>query len=133
MPNRIRFILALHNHQPIGNFDHVFRRAYQQSYLPFLDLLSRYESLKIALHVSGPLMEWLEANQPQYVDRLAELAAERRIEILGGAFYEPILSMIASMASLTRWAPTGYLGGSLELPYAACSHRTAWELKYFLT
>jgi alpha-amylase len=109
MPNRIRFILALHNHQPIGNFDHVFRRAYQQSYLPFLDLLSRYDSLKIALHISGSLMEWLVANQPRYVDRLAELAAERRIEILGGAFYEPILSMIPSrdrigqVRSYTRW------------------------------
>lgn len=109
MPNRIRFILALHNHQPIGNFEHVFRRAYEDSYRPFLELFSRYESLKIALHTSGSLIEWLEANQPDYVDRLAELVAEGRIEILGGAFYEPILAMIPSrdrigqIRSYTRW------------------------------
>ncbi|MHC4181065.1 MAG: glycoside hydrolase family 38 N-terminal domain-containing protein, partial [Planctomycetota bacterium] len=109
MSNPIRFILALHNHQPVGNFDHVFQRAYDESYQPFLDLLGRYESLKIALHVSGSLMDWLAANQPEYVDRLAELVAQQRIEILGGAFYEPILAMIPSrdrieqIRSYTRW------------------------------
>jgi len=109
MPQPVRFILALHNHQPVGNFEHVFERAYQDSYRPLLDLFAGYQSLKIALHVSGSLMEWLVANQPDYVARLAELVAQRRIEILGGAFYEPILAMIPSrdrigqIRSYTRW------------------------------
>ena len=64
MPNPIRLILALHNHQPIGNFEHVFQQAYEDSYLPFLDVFSRYESLRIALHTSGSLMEWLDAAIP---------------------------------------------------------------------
>jgi alpha-amylase len=46
------------------------------------------------LHTSGPLLEWLEANHPEYLDRVARLVAAGRIEIIGGAFYEPILSMI---------------------------------------
>ena len=49
MPNPIRFALVLHNHQPIGNFEHVFEQAYQESYLPFLDVFERYDSLKITL------------------------------------------------------------------------------------
>jgi 4-alpha-glucanotransferase len=109
MPPRIRLILALHNHQPVGNFDHVFQQAYDDSYNPFLDVFSRYESLKISLHVSGSLMEWLAANQPSYIDRLAELVDQGRIEIIGGAFFEPILAMIPSrdrigqIRSYTRW------------------------------
>jgi len=109
MPQPIRFVLALHNHQPIGNFDEVFERAYQDSYHPFLEVFGRYDSLKIALHTSGPLAEWLEANHPDYLDRLADLAGRGRIEIIGGAFYEPILAMIASrdrvgqIQSFTRW------------------------------
>ena len=109
MPNPIRLILALHNHQPIGNFEHVFQQAYEDSYLPFLDVFSRYESLRIALHTSGSLMEWLDAAHPEYVDRLADLAAKGRIEIIGGAFFEPILAMIPSrdrvgqIRSYTRW------------------------------
>jgi alpha-amylase len=109
MPNRIRLILALHNHQPVGNFDHVYQQAFEDSYLPFLDVFSRYEPLKIALHTSGPLMEWLASRQPEYVDRLAELVEAKRIEIVGGAFFEPILAMIPSrdrvgqIRSYTRW------------------------------
>jgi hypothetical protein len=109
MPQPIRLALLLHNHQPVGNFDHVFEQAYQDSYRPFLEVFRRYRSLKIALHTSGPLMEWLDANHPDYVDQLAELVGEGRIEIVGGAFYEPILSMISSrdrigqIRSYTRW------------------------------
>ena len=109
MPNPIRLILALHNHQPIGNFDHVFEQAYQDSYLPFLDVFSRYDSLKIALHTSGSLMEWLDTQHGDYVDRLAELVAADRVEIVGGPFFEPILANIPSrdrigqIQAYTRW------------------------------
>jgi hypothetical protein len=109
MNQPLRLILAIHNHQPIGNFDGVFEQAYQDSYRPFLEVFERYEKLRIALHTSGSLMEWLEANHPEYVDRLAGLVASGRIEILGGPFYEPILTMIPSrdrvgqIASYTQW------------------------------
>jgi 4-alpha-glucanotransferase len=96
MPNRIRLVLALHNHQPIGNFDNVFQQAFEDSYRTFLDVFSRYPTLKISLHISGSLLEWLIAHQPEYVDRLAELVEQGRIEILGGAYFEPILAMIPS-------------------------------------
>ena len=96
MSHAIRFIFVLHDHQPIGNFDHVFEQAYRDSYLPLLDVFERYEHLKMGLHTSGPLMEWLDLRHPEYLDRLSNLVAERRIEIIGGAFYEPILSMIPS-------------------------------------
>lgn len=92
----IRFCLALHNHQPVGNFDGVFEQSYYDSYLPFLDVFESYGHLRMALHTSGPLMEWLDERHPDYVDRLARLVSEGRIEILGGPFYEPILTMIPS-------------------------------------
>ncbi len=109
MSHNIRLILVLHNHQPVGNFDHVFEQAYQDAYRPFLDVFERYEHLKIGLHTSGPLLEWLDANHGEYLDRLARLAAAGRIEIIGGAFYEPILSMIpprdrvAQIQNCTNW------------------------------
>ncbi len=109
MNQPIYFCLALHNHQPVGNFDHVFEQAYQDSYLPFLNVFERFEPLKISLHTSGPLMEWLDAHHPEYLDRLAQLVAAGRIEIVGGAFYEPILTMIPSrdrvgqIREYTRW------------------------------
>ena len=94
MSSTLRFCLVLHNHQPIGNFDDVFERAYRDSYLPFLEVFEPYVDLKITLHTSGPLMEWLAGHYPEYLDRLASLVSQQRIEILGGAFYEAILTMI---------------------------------------
>lgn len=109
MTQPLRLTLVLHNHQPIGNFDGVFEQSYQDSYLPFLDIFERYRDLKIGLHTSGSLMEWLDAKHPEYVDRLGNLVAAGRIEIVGGPFFEPILTMIPSrdrvgqITSYTEW------------------------------
>jgi len=109
MTNPIRFCLVLHNHQPVGNFDGVFEQAYQDSYLPFLDVFEPYVDLRISLHTSGPLLEWLDEHHGDYVDRLARLVAAGRIEIVGGAYYEPILTMIpprdrvGQIGRFTQW------------------------------
>src|SRR5262249_25154887 len=92
----VRFILALHNHQPVGNFDGVVAAAYRDSYQPFLDLLGDYPQIRVSLHTSGCLMEWLVDHHPEYVERLKSLVARNQIEILGGGFYEPILTAIPS-------------------------------------
>jgi alpha-amylase len=94
MSPNLRLVIVLHNHQPIGNFDGVFEAAYQDSYRAFLDVFEDYPNLPIALHTSGSLMEWLAARHPEYLDRLAALVASGRLEIVGGAYYEPILTMI---------------------------------------
>jgi alpha-amylase len=89
-----RFVFALHNHQPVGNFGGVFEGAYQDSYWPFLDMLEQYPEIPISLHTSGCLMEWLVEHKPEYVNRLRRLVARGQVEIVGGGFYEPILPMI---------------------------------------
>ena len=69
--------LVLHNHQPIGNFDGVFEQAYQDSYLPFLEVFEPYEQLQISLHTSGPLMMWMADRHPEYLDRIRMLGRRR--------------------------------------------------------
>jgi 4-alpha-glucanotransferase len=92
--SHVRLILALHNHQPVGNFDGVFEEAYHTSYRPFLDVLERYPEIPFALHTSGPLLEWLVERHPEYIARVRALVEAGRVEILGGGFFEPILTMI---------------------------------------
>lgn len=106
----VRLCLVLHNHQPVGNFDGVFEQAYQDSYLPFLEVFEPYSDLQISLHTSGPLVEWLDQNHPEYLDRLAALVSAGRVEIIGGAYFEPILPMLPSrdrVGQITRF--TDYL------------------------
>lgn len=103
----VRLCLVLHNHQPVGNFDNVFQQSFEDSYLPFLEVFEPYEDLKISLHTSGPLLDWLDQHQPEYLDRLANLVAAGRIEIIGGAYYEPILPMLPSrdrIGQITRFS-----------------------------
>jgi hypothetical protein len=94
MAGSVRLVLAFHNHQPVGNFDGVFEQAYRDSYHPFLDVMQDYPEIPFGLHTSGSLLEWLEVRHPEYIDRVRKMVASAQIEIIGGAFYEPILSNI---------------------------------------
>src|SRR5690606_24428102 len=88
------FVFGLHNHQPVGNFDSVFADAYDKSYKPFLDVLDRHPGIRVALHNTGILFEWLVKNRPEYAPRLREFVKRGQMEILTGGFYEPIISVI---------------------------------------
>jgi alpha-amylase/alpha-mannosidase (GH57 family) len=90
----INLLFAVHNHQPVGNFDHVFRKGWDDSYGPFLALLEKHPQFRLSLHYSGPLLEWLEKNQPDFLLRLRSLAQRGQIELLSGGFYEPMLPFI---------------------------------------
>ncbi len=92
--HEVTLVLIVHDHQPVGNFDHVFRAAFADAYEPFLGFLESHPSLRLALHTSGPLLEWIEEHEPGYLDRVRARVAAGQIEPWGGAFYEPILPAI---------------------------------------
>ncbi|MDD5557868.1 MAG: DUF1926 domain-containing protein [bacterium] len=90
----VRFLFVIHNHQPVGNFEHVFAEAWRDCYAPFLRVLRGHPSIRCTLHFTGPLLEWMERREPRALDGIGELVAAGRVEILGGGFYEPILPSI---------------------------------------
>ncbi|MCI0707155.1 MAG: DUF1926 domain-containing protein [Ignavibacteriae bacterium] len=91
---KIKLVLGIHNHQPIGNFDSVFEHAFAKSYEPFLDLLERYPRIKLSQHYTGVLLEWLLQNRPKFIQKLQKLVASGQVDMMGGAYYEAILSII---------------------------------------
>ncbi|MBN2081539.1 DUF1926 domain-containing protein [bacterium] len=78
----------------MGNFDTVIDSSCDKAYLPFLKMLAKYPRIKLGLHTSGCLWEWLEANRPEYGKLVAELCRRGQIELLGGGMYEPILPVL---------------------------------------
>jgi hypothetical protein len=90
----VRLVFGVHLHQPVGNFDHVFEQHVRESYLPFLQAIAEREFLPLTLHLSGPLLEWLEAHDAPYLDRVGRLVADRRVELLSSGFDEPILAAL---------------------------------------
>ncbi|MCD4733294.1 DUF1925 domain-containing protein [bacterium] len=90
---RILLPLLFHLHQPVGNFPGTFEYAFRRSYQPLLNALDE-SGLPFNLHISGGLLDWLVAEQPSYIEQLRGLVGEGRLELLGGGYYEPILTML---------------------------------------
>ena len=91
---KIKFVFGIHNHQPIGNFDFVFEDAYQKSYLPFLQILEKHPKIRISLHFTGILLDWLEAHHPELLNLVKKLRDNNQLELMSGGYYEPIISVI---------------------------------------
>jgi hypothetical protein len=90
----VHFVFGVHLHQPVGNFDHVFEEHVHNVYRPLLTALAEREFFPVALHISGPLLDWLEAHDAAYLDLVGRLAADGHVELLLSGFYEPILASI---------------------------------------
>ena len=92
--NKVKFLFAVHNHQPLGNFTHVFEQAFSQAYWPFLQLASQYPGFKFALHFTGFLWEFMLDKHPEGLELVRQLVKSGQVELLGGGFYEPVLTQI---------------------------------------
>jgi 4-alpha-glucanotransferase len=119
---RMAFALVLHNHQPVGNFGWVIEENHRTAYLPMIEALERHRGVRVGLHYSGPLLEWLRAEQPGTVARLGELVARGQVEIVGGGWAEPVL---ASLPDPDRVAQLRRMADELEGVFGA-PPRGAW-------
>jgi alpha-amylase len=91
---QLTLCLAFHNHQPVGNFPWVFEEAYRQSYLPMIESLERHPQIRVSLHYTGPLLDWIRDNHPEFLRRVASLVGRQQVEMMTGGYYEPILPSI---------------------------------------
>ena len=107
MTRRIGLALTLHNHQPVGNFGWVIEETFVAAYLPMVEALERHSTVRMGLHYTGPLLEWLGREHPDFIDRVRALAVRDQVEILGGGYFEPVLASIPErdrIAQLVRMA-----------------------------
>jgi alpha-amylase len=91
----LHFLFGIHNHQPVGNFESVVDDAILRAYHPFLETVAAAGAdLPLTVHCSGGLLTALKARARPTFDLLGRLAADGRVELLGGGFYEPILALL---------------------------------------
>jgi alpha-amylase len=126
---RISLALTLHNHQPVGNFGWVIAETFERAYLPMLEALERHPGVHLALHYTGPLLAWLRAERPEFIERLAALVESGQIEIVGGGWYEPVL---AALPERDRVGQLVRMGDELEnlfgkRPRGAWLAERVWE------
>jgi hypothetical protein len=85
---------GVHNHQPVGNFEHVLAEATSRAYRPFLEHLHARPEVRLTMHWTGSLLEWLRDRASDTFDLLGTVVARGQVELLTGGFYEPILIML---------------------------------------
>ena len=129
MGDRISLALVFHNHQPVGNFGWVIAEAYERAYEPMVAALERHPAVRVGLHYTGPLLDWIRAERPDFLGRLQALVARRQVELLGGGYYEPVLASLPErdrIAQLLRMADeVERIGG--RRPTGAWLAERVWE------
>jgi hypothetical protein len=93
-PTRRALLLCFHNHQPVGNFESVIAQATRDAYLPFLETLAAFPSIRVTIHFSGGLLRWIADRSPETFSLLRDLVYRGQVEILGGGMYEPVLALL---------------------------------------
>ena len=90
----VYFPMVFHAHQPVDQFNHVCENVFQLAYQPLIKELYEHSKVKVCLHYTGFLLEWLEKNHPEHIDLVCSMVKRSQAEILAGGYYEPILSII---------------------------------------
>lgn len=90
----VSLLLGVHNHQPVDNWDHVIQEATDKCYAPFLHLLEKHPHVKMSVHYTGYLLEWLAEHHPELLAILRRLVERGQVEVFTGGMYEPILAII---------------------------------------
>jgi hypothetical protein len=129
LSRRISLALTLHNHQPVGNFGWVIAETYERAYLPMLEAIERHPRVHLALHYTGPLLDWLRPERPEFIERLVALVSRGQVEIVGGGWYEPVL---AALPERDRVGQLVRMGDELEglfgtRPRGAWLAERVWE------
>jgi hypothetical protein len=91
---RARLALAIHNHQPVGNFGWVFAEVYDRAYLPMLEALERHPGVRLSLHYTGPLLDGFFIPGANELDRVIDRERERL-----GRLYSRQLECVAEYLS----------------------------------
>jgi alpha-amylase len=102
--SKFQLAIGLHNHQPVGNFESVFRDAHANAYEAFLKLFAKYDGIRLSLHQSGILWKWQEHHHPEYLDLVRRLVQAGRLELMTGGFYEPILIAVPERDAIAQIA-----------------------------
>ncbi|MDD3845358.1 MAG: DUF1926 domain-containing protein [Syntrophorhabdaceae bacterium] len=82
--------------------DSILEEAYTRSYMPFFAALKDFPGIKVNIHFTGFLFEWLREHKPEYIALLKALHDRGQIEIVSGGMYEPILALLPEDDALTQ-------------------------------
>lgn len=91
---KVKLIFGTNNYFAPGSSEEVVEKTYQRAYKPFLTTLYKFPGISLTLHYSGLLLEWFQEKHPEFLMLINDMVKRNQVELLGGAYYEPILPLI---------------------------------------
>ena len=88
-------VFILHAYQPITQKREILDRIINNCYIPFFENLLKNKNTKITLNISGCLLEKLAVDYPDVLLLIEKAILANQIELMGSAFYHPILPLIS--------------------------------------
>ncbi|MCK4506762.1 MAG: DUF1926 domain-containing protein, partial [Candidatus Aegiribacteria sp.] len=70
---------------------HIMESAYNECYLPMIEVLESHGGFRTGFHISGTLLEWFESYHPEYLKKVSLMCRKGQMELLTSGRYEPIL------------------------------------------
>jgi hypothetical protein len=87
-------ILGFHCHFPLALSDAEFETLYKHKLRPLLRTINKYPGIPVTIHFSGSLFYRIERwKHDDFFSLIGQLANRKQVELLGGGFYEPMLSL----------------------------------------
>ncbi|MCF8096981.1 MAG: DUF1926 domain-containing protein [Desulfarculaceae bacterium] len=102
--DKMNLLMVLHAHQPVGNFPWVLAKAVPECYQPVVQALAAYPEIHCGLHFSGPLLQYMLANNRDLIETVSSMVERGQVEMLSGGFYEPLLASIPARDALDQMA-----------------------------
>lgn len=106
---QIGLTLHIPNTQPPGTSGDDVRRACTRAYFPLLELIEEFPAIRLSMHWSGQLLEWMDLHAPEHLERLVALAQSGRVEIVGGLHGGGVLpalperDAVGQIQQMMRW------------------------------
>ncbi|EFW38462.1 alpha-amylase/4-alpha-glucanotransferase domain-containing protein [Treponema phagedenis] len=73
-----------------------------QKHKLFFSNLCKHEKLPLSLHISGALADVLQKKESPYTYIINEMAGAKRLELLGGGFYQPYFPLLPSATVISQ-------------------------------
>src|SRR5690349_21425413 len=116
----VRLHLVVPCHQSLTATEQELGERWDSTYAPLLEVADK-DGVRLALHFSGHMLDWLAKRREDVLLRVKDLAKAQKLEILGGLFYGAFPQLLSELdvrgqvqmmsefwESLLGWAPQGF-------------------------
>ena len=94
MNPKLNIIFSAFGHLPSGTGEVKFEALYNKEIKPLIAALDKYPKINMVLYYSGVIFNWIERRHPEFFMLLEDLLNRKQAELLGGGFYNPMLSLL---------------------------------------